>query len=902
MAVYPSAGGSLPEPDSPGPDEPRRGRLKIFFGYAAGVGKTYAMLSEAHTLQKDGTEVVAGYIEPHVRPETTALLEGLEQLPPFERAGKDNVQREFDLDGAIRRRPKLILLDELAHTNLPGCRHKKRYQDAEELLRAGIDVYTTVNVQHIESLKDVVASITGISVRERIPDSLFDSADQVELVDIEPAELIGRLHKGKIYREEQARKALTHFFVKDKLIALRELALRYTADRVGRIAMHVTGNSLPGGYNTKEHILVCLSSAASNRKVIRTAARMADAFHGNLTALYVENSQSREMYPRLRNELRRNLRLAEQLGAQIATVYGDDIPLQIAEYARVSRVSKIVLGKSPSRRSWLPSAHFVDKLAELAPNIDIHIIPDSDAAPAFIRRKPRLVEPPKLTLAEGLKTLGILAACTAAGLWFRSLGIREANIITLYLLGVLLIATVTRGRLYSAAASILSVVVFNFLFTEPYYSLRAYDSGYPITFIVMLTASFLTGTLTKRVKDQARQSAQKAYRTEVLLETSRLLQQAKDIPSIMEETARQLTKLLERSVMIYNVAREGLSAPQFYPKDSTDSDPVSYTSPNERAVAEWVLRNNKRAGATTDTFSAAECLYHAVRSGDTVFAVAGVVIGSREEALDVFEKSLMIAMLDECALALEKEYLNEQQKRASLQIQQEQLRANLLRAISHDLRTPLTSISGNAGILISNSAALKEEQKRELYTDIYDDSMWLFNLVENLLSISRIDNETIQLQLQAELLEEVIAEALLHINRAGAEHVIRTELGDDLLMARMDPRLIIQVLINLVDNAIKYTQPGSHITLSARPEGGMIRVEVSDDGPGIAASAKEKLFEMFYTADNGRSDGRRGLGLGLFLCKTIVNAHGGVMTVRDNPPQGTVFSFTLQSEEVSMDE
>ncbi|WP_150275352.1 sensor histidine kinase [Paenibacillus tepidiphilus] len=902
MATHQSTGGPLPGHGLAVPGPPRRGRLKIFFGYAAGVGKTYAMLSDAHTLMRDGVDVVAGYIEPHIRPETTALLEGLEQLPPLERFRQDRVQHEFDLDGAIRRRPDLVLLDELAHTNLAGCRHKKRYQDAEELLRSGIDVYTTVNVQHIESLKDVVAAITGISVRERIPDSLFESAEQVELVDIEPAELIERLHKGKIYREEQARRALSHFFVKDKLIALRELALRYTADRVGRGAMHITGSTKPGVYPASEHILVCLSPAASNRKVIRTAARMADAFHGRFTALFVETPQTRELHLRSKTELRRNLRLAEQLGAQVATVYGNDIPVQIAEYAQASRVSKIVMGKSRHRRSWLPAGSFVDKLTVLAPNIDIHIIPDSDSARPVLRRKPLFAQTPAFSRVEAAKTLGILSVCTAAGLGFQWLGVREANIITLYLLGVLLIAMVTSGRLYSASASILSVLVFNYLFTEPHYSLRAYDTGYPITFAVMLTASFLTGTLTKRVKDQARQSAQKAYRTEVLLETNRILQQAGDVPSIINETAQQLTKLLERSVIIYNTDKDGLSAPQFYPKAGSDGNAGPFTGPNERAVADWVLRNNKRAGATTDTFSAAKCLYHAVRSGDTVFAVAAVVIGDQEEALDVFEKSLMIAMLDESALALEKETLSERQKQISLQIQQEQLRANLLRAISHDLRTPLTSISGNAGILIGNSAVLNEEQKRGLYTDIYDDSMWLYNLVENLLSISRIDNDTIHLQLQAELLEDVIAEALLHINRAGAEHTIRTELDDELLMARMDPRLIIQVIINLVDNAIKYTQPGSDILISARRVERMAVIEVADNGPGVADEAKERLFDMFYTADNMRGDGRRGLGLGLFLCKSIVDAHGGIMTVRNNIPQGTVFSFTLQAEEVDMHE
>lgn len=362
-----------------------------------------------------------------------------------------------------------------------------------------------------------------------------------------------------------------------------------------------------------------------------------------------------------------------------------------------------------------------------------------------------------------------------------------------------------------------------------------------------------------------------------------------------------MLKLLDRSIIIYEVEGDGLSEPLLYGKDGSTIVAQRDTLEAEREVAEWVLRNNKRAGASTDTFSAAQCLYHAVRSGDTVFAVAGIVM-QQEEPLEVFESSLMIAMLGECALALEKDKLNELQKESSLQIRQEQLRANLLRGISHDLRTPLTSISGNAGILIGNSAVLSEEQKQELYSDIYDDSIWLINLVENLLSITRIDNGALHLNFQAELLEEVIAEALLHVNRNKEDHVIRVVLEDELLMARMDSRLIIQVIINLVDNAIKYSGSGSHITLSARQEKGLVVVEVADDGPGIAAEAKAKVFEMFYTADNVRGDGRRGLGLGLALCKSIIHAHGGHIEVQDHAPQGTVFRFTLLAEEVNVHE
>lgn len=890
--------GTAPEQLSAMPDGKKRGLLKIYFGYAAGVGKTSAMLKDAHELQKNGVDVVAGYVEPHARPETAALLEGLEALPFLEITYKEIKLREFDLDGALRRKPEMILVDELAHTNAEGCRHAKRYQDVEELLHAGIDVYTTINVQHIESLNDVVASITGITVRERIPDSVFDSADQIEVVDIEPDELIERLNKGKIYREEQAHRALSNFFTKEKLIALREIALRRTADQVNRIASQNYEQSKNNGSYSNEHILVCLSSAPSNAKVIRTAARMADAFHGAFTALFVETPGTPDLEDKNRTQLREHLRLAEQLGAQIATVYGEDVPGQIAEYAKVSRVSKIVIGRSSHMRRWPSKTSFVDRLSVLAPNIDIYIIPDTQSS--FHLSFSKLSKPAKLSLADSLKTIGILTACTVVGLWFHSLGLSEANIITTYILGVLLNAMITRGRIYSAVSSVLSVLVFNFVFTEPRFSLEATLPGYPVTFIVMLAAALITSTLTKRVKEQAHQAAQRAYRTEVLLETSRKLQQANDQSEILSETAQQMVKLLDRTVIFYPGEQNMLSEPLVFAKEDAEA-PRSYTGPDERAVAEWVFKNNKRAGATTNTLSASKCLYLAVRGKDQVFAVAGIVM-DKQIPLEAFEKSLVIAMLGECALALEKEWLNETQKQISIQMQQEQLRANLLRAISHDLRTPLTSISGNAGILMGNSQVLSEDQKQTLYTDIYDDSMWLINLVENLLSITRIDNGTMSLNMQPELLDEVIAEALLHINRRSAEHTIETVLEDEFLMARMDSRLIVQVIINIVDNAIKYTQEDSRITISAKRGGALVCVEIADNGSGISDGAKEKLFDMFYTGEIVSSDSRRGLGLGLPLCKSIINAHGGTLYVRDNIPRGTVFGFTLRAEEVNVHE
>ncbi|MCB5856154.1 sensor histidine kinase KdpD [Flavonifractor plautii] len=877
-------------------EETRTGKLKIFFGYAAGVGKTYAMLEAAHHAKEMGVDVVAGYIEPHVRPETLALLDGLEQLPNKEIPYKNITLREFDLDGALARKPQLILVDELAHTNAAGSRHRKRYQDIKELLRAGISVYTTVNVQHLESLNDVVASITGIAVAERLPDRIFDRADQVEVVDIEPADLLERLKEGKIYRPNQAARAMDHFFTLKNLAALREIALRRTADRLNRAADTGVGTKA----KSSEHILVCLSGAPSNANVIRTAARMAEAFRSSFTALFVETSDFKDMSDDNRSRLRANLRLAEELGARIATVYGDDTPLQIAEYARASGVTKIVLGRSNNKRFfWERSKNLVDRLNALAPDLDIHIIPDTYPAYRAPRKSWNLSE--RFTVKDALRTLVILAVCTMVGLAFAYLDFSEANIIMIYQLGVLVVAMVTSGRLYSLAASILSILIFNFFFTVPLFTLHFNDKSYLATFLVMFLVAFLSSSLTTRIKRQARLASRQAYRTQVLLEASQTLQKAEGQEAILEAMAVQLRKLLERTALYYPVLPDGtLGQPRFFPVEPT-VDTGAYLGPDETAVASWVQKNNKHAGATTNTLPNAKCLYLAVRGEGSALAVAGIAIEEGREP-DAFEKNLMLAIVDECGLVLEKELLGQEKHRVEEQAQQEALRANLLRAISHDLRTPLTAISGNAGILMENASVLDAAKRRQLYTSIYDDSMWLANLVENLLSVSRIENGTIRLKMEPELLEEVFQEALTHLDRKAKEHTITVELPDDMLMAKMDARLIVQVVINIVNNAIKYTPPGSHVQVSARKRGESVEVRIADDGPGISDEAKAKLFDMFYTANNARGDGRRGLGLGLSLCRSIVQAHGGSITVEDNYPKGAIFSFTLPLAEVNTDE
>lgn len=858
----------------------RRGQLKIFFGYAAGVGKTYAMLQAAQQAKLRHMDVAAGFIESHARPQTELLLQGLEVLPELMVDYQGIRIREFNLDAAMKRKPQIILIDELAHSNAECCRHNKRYQDVLELLKAGIDVYTTVNVQNIESLNDMVASVTGMMIQERIPDSVFDDADQVELVDVEPQELIER----------------NHFYTIEQLTALREIALRRCADRVNKLTEASRGKE-NNEYYTDEHILVCVSPSPTNAKIIRTAARMANAFRGKFTALFVENSEYEYLDETDKKQLRSNMYLAKQLGATLETVYGDDISFQIAEFARLSGVSKVVIGRSAAKKKYIwRKTSLTEQLIVNAPNLDIHIIPDQDAEIGSFRKKRRQ---PIFSVEDILKCILILAAASGLGILFEQWGFEEANIITIYVLAVLITSVVTVNRIYSFIASIVSVLVFNFLFTIPKYTLHAYGPEYPVTFLVMFAAALMTGTLATKLKNSAKQSALSAVRTKILFDTNQLLQQAKNKKEILSGTAHQLVKLLNRDVVTYFAEEEQLKEPMAFPfREGGETE--LYFADEERKVAEWALRNNEHAGATTNTLSEAKCLYLAIRVNDSVYGVVGIAIG--ETPLDTFENSILLSILGECALALENEKNAREKEEAAILAKNEQLRANLLRAISHDLRTPLTSISGNANNLLYNSASFDEETKKELYQDIYDDSMWLINLVENLLSVTRLVEGRLNLHISAELVEEVVKESLRHVNRQQIEHQITVEHEDDLLLAKMDAKLIVQVIINLVDNAIKYTQKGSHIEIKTRKEGSWAVVSVTDDGPGISDENKKHVFEMFYSGANEVADSRRSLGLGLSLCKSIINAHGGTIEVKDHMPQGTMFIFTLPVEEVQLHE
>ena len=882
-------------------EETKAGRLKIFLGYAAGVGKTYAMLDAAQEAKKLGLDVVVGYIEPHPRPETAALLEGLELIPTRKINYKGKTFEELDIDAVLERKPEIVLIDELAHTNVPTMRHVKRFGDVEELLAKGIHIYTTVNIQHIESLHDLVKEITGVKVRERIPDYLIDHAAQIKLVDIEPDDLIQRLKEGKIYPLKQVEKAIDYFFQKQNLVALREIALRRTADTIYHQKTR-KNDSFETKIHVEEHVLVGISSSPTNAKVIRSAARLAQAFHGKFTALYVQKMDRNERNEASSERLQQHIKLTEQLGGHVVIVQEDDIAAALANYSQISGVTKLVLGRTSMKKKWWRSnSKISDQLNDFVPNLAIHIVPDQENEPL---RFPEVRTQLKFEWMDMLKMLTVFSLASFIGLSFFSIGVSESNIITIYILGVLVLATWTTGWIVSIISSLVSVLIFNFLFIEPRFSFEAYHRDYFITFLIMFLSGLITSSLTKKVKEQAIVAVRKSYRMEVLLETNRKLQYAKTVEEIITEGMSQIVKLVDKPVEFFEINNRLIVKSIFFRTKSMstiENNKIAtlFDNVNERGVVTWVANNNHIAGVSTDVFPEANAYYLPLVSGDNVKGVIGIAL-SKESPLPAFERHILHAIMNDFSFALDKWYLQKVNEEVAREAELEQMRANLLRAISHDLRTPLTSISGNADILLTSGEQINDTEKLQLYRDIYSNSKWLVQMVENLLAVSRLDDGKLAIEMQPELVEDIMQEALLHVVRINNTHKISFHVEPELLLALMDARLIIQVIINIIDNALTYTPTGSEIILIAKEIGNSVHFSIMDNGPGIEESLKARLFDPFTTGKVQRSDSRRGLGLGLALCQTILKLHGSELTVADNEPNGTIFNFSLEKGVVNI--
>ena len=644
-----------------------------------------------------------------------------------------------------------------------------------------------------------------------------------------------------------------------------------------------------------EHILVCLSAAPSNKKIINMAAKMANAFPSRFTALYVRTGTKSEDLDK--EKLEEHIRYAEKMGAEIVMTHGVNIPVQIAEYARLSNVTQIVIGQSNARRNYFFSkATLTEKLIEIVPDIDIHIIPDAMKTRIY-QKRPYVWYVEKPSVKDYFLTIFIFVICTLIGLLFQKFHFTDTNIVTIYILGVLLTSILTNGYLCSVTGSFLSVFLFCFFLTEPRMSFQTYAVGYPVTFFIMLISSVLTGALAAKLKMHAKLSAQLAFRTQVLFDTDRLMQKAKGETEILDVTCTQLLRLLNRSITAYVVENGALSEGKLFSgkKENTED----FLIPEEQQIARWVYENRQRAGASTHYFPQAKCIYLAIRSGNNVYGVIGIPL--QKETLDSFEYSILLSVINECALAMENAQNAIEKEKNAVMAKNEQLRADLLRAISHDLRTPLCSISGNADMLLGNSDRLDETTKHQIYSDIYDDSEWLTGVVENLLSITRLNDGRLKFKFTDQLLDEVIAESLRHISRKHDDYKIVTDC-EELVLARMDVRLIMQVLVNLVDNAIKYTPPGSVICIRGTKTDGKAQISVEDNGPGIPEEMKSHIFEMFYTGKTTVADSQRSLGLGLALCHSIIEAHEGTLVLTDHNPHGCNFTFTLPLSEVTLNE
>ena len=628
---------------------------------------------------------------------------------------------------------------------------------------------------------------------------------------------------------------------------------------------------------------------------------MAQAFCGSFTALYVQTPGDAAMNTEDTSRLQANMHLAKQLGAEIVTTHGEDVPTQIAEYARLSGVTKIVIGQSGIQcRHFFSKPILTERLIALITAADIHIIPDAEDY-RNSRRKPSIpIYPAFPATRDLLLTAGIFAAATIVGWFFLQLGFANANIIMVYLLGVLLTSAFTSGYTCGVLSAFLSVILFNYFLTEPRLSLAAYGSKYPITFVVMFTAALLTSTLAAKLKAHAQLSARDAYRAKLLFDMNRQLQKAETPEEVYQMTATQIQKLMQRDVLICPAQGDTLLDGIVYPVDGSSPHSISEDE-QEPDVIHWVWQNRRRAGATTETFPKAKRLYFAICTWQQVYGVIGIQMEKQTQP-DAFTSSILFSILGECALTLESLRNADEKEKAAVLAKNEQLRANLLRSISHDLRTPLTSISGNADTLLHCYDVLDDQTRKQIFSDIYDDAQWLIGLVENLLSITKIANGNVKLHLSDQVVDDIISEALRHIDRRSAEHHITMNCGEIPLLVRVDAGLIMQVLINLVNNAIKYTPAGSTIQITAIQRGNVAEICVSDNGTGIPDELKERVFEMFFTGSNPTSDSRRSLGLGLSLCQVIVHAHHGKMTLKDNLPQGCIFSFTVALSEVNLNE
>ena len=862
-----------------------RGKLKIFFGAAAGVGKTYAMLEAAREQRAQGVDAVVGWVDSHGRAETEALLGGLEVLPRRAMPYRGTTLAEFDLDAALARRPTLMLVDELAHANAPGSRHAKRWQDVLELLEAGIHVYTAMNVQHVESLNDVVAKITGVVVRETVPDSIFEHTDEVELIDLPPDDLLHRLRDGKIYIPDQAREAAENFFRKGNLIALRELALRVTAQHVDAEMRHyMRDHAIHQTWPVRERLLVCIGPSPSSIRLVRAAKRMAEGLGAEWIVAYVETPGQARLAQDARDRVAQTMRLADQLGAETHTITGARMSDEILAFARARNVSKIVVGK-PARPLWkrLAMGSIVDTLVQGSGEIDVYVISgdrdDSRPLPPRPWRRQTDWRPYGAAVAS--------VALSTAFAWAMFPYFALSNLIMVYLLGVIIVAT-RWGRGPSLVATLLSVSAFDFFFVPPYFTFAVTDTQYLVTFAVMLVVALVISSLAVRIRAQAESARERERRMSALYAMSRELAGTPSARELREVAVRHIAEVFRTRVVVLLPQPDGRLAP-------ADDDAQFPMDASELAVGQWVHEHGQVAGQGTDTLPGASGLYVPLTGSRGTVGVLGLRPQDPRPLQAPEQLHQLEAFASQTALAIERARLAEDAERAQVRAETERLRNSLLSSVSHDLRTPLASITGAASTLLENEGHLDAGTRRDLLESLHEEADRLNRLVQNLLEMTRLESGALQLHTEWHPVEEVVGAALGRFGKALARRAVTTRVPSELPLAPMDDVLIEQVLINLLDNVLKYTPAESPIEISAEDAGGAVLIEVADRGPGLGPGEERRIFEKFHRAE--AAPAQRGAGLGLAICQGIVNAHGGRIWAENRPGGGVSVRFTLPVKE-----
>ncbi|WP_440963921.1 DUF4118 domain-containing protein [Massilia sp. GER05] len=852
-----------------------RGRLRIYFGASAGVGKTYAMLSAARQLAAART-VLVGVVETHGRAETETLLDGLQVLPRRQIAYRGKVLSEFDIDAALERRPELVLVDELAHSNVPGSRHPKRWQDIDELLAAGIDVFTTVNVQHLESLNDVVGGITGVRVGETVPDSVFDAADEVVLVDLPADELLARLKLGKVYQPVQAERAGRNFFRKGNLIALRELALRRTAERIGDdVRAYRVEQSIDTVWRTGTTFLACVGPGPGAEGVVRSAARLAAQLGADWHAVYVETPALQRLDAGRRARTLDALKLARDLGAVTAVLSGDSVESAAADYARSHNLGRIALGRGDPRWPW--QATRARRIARLAPDVELLEVamPPASAAPSMpaARRMTTRLD----IAAHGVAVLSSVGMALALTPTVGHLDL--ANIAMLFLLVVLMVA-VRLGRGPSVTATCVSVACFDFFFVPPRFTFAISDVQYLVAFGVMLAVGLITGHLTAGLRFQAHVAARRESRTRALYEFARALSGVLQTDQIQEATRDAIGRTFG--------ARTVLLVPDAAGRVAVAGDDA--IAALDTGIAQWAFDHGASAGMGTDTLPGSPVFYLPLVAPMRTRGVLAIEAATPHWLTAPEQRQQLDTFAALAAIALERVHYIEVAQDALVRIESERLRNSLLAALSHDLRTPLTSLMAQAEALAGSTPPLAARQ-RAMADALREETVRMGRLVTNLLDMARIESGDVKLRLQWQPVEEVIGSALAASRAALAGHVVATRVPADLPLVQYDAVLVERVLSNLLENAGKYTPPGSTVTVAAEQHGQWLNVAVTDDGPGLPPGQEEAVFEKFTRGE--RESAKPGVGLGLAICRAIVGAHGGTIRAANRPGGGAAFTFTL---------